>query len=171
MDRAQKEKLVEELGQIFESSGVVVVAHYAGLTVAEMQNLRARARDAGGAVRVAKNKLAKIALEGKPCESIADLLTGMTVLTFSEDPVAAAKVAEDFAKDNKKFEILGGAMGGTALDRAGVEAVSKMPSREELIASIAGCIGAPASNIAGAIGAPASNIASILSTIEDKAAA
>ena len=171
MDRAQKEKVVEELGQIFESSGVVVVAHYTGLTVAEMQDLRARARDAGGAVRVAKNRLAKIALQGKPCESMSELLTGMTVLTYSEDPVAAAKVAEDFAKGNKKFEILGGAMGGNALDRAGVEAVSKMPSREELIASIVGCIGAPASNIAGAIGAPASNIASILSTIEDKAAA
>jgi large subunit ribosomal protein L10 len=170
VDRAQKEKVVEELGQIFESSGVVVVSHYAGLTVAEMQDLRARARAAGGSVRVAKNRLAKIALEGKPCESMVGLLTGMTVLTFSEDPVAAAKVAEDFAKDNKKFEILGGAMGGVALDRAGVEAVSKMPSREELIGSIVACIGAPAANIAGAIGAPASNIASILTTIEEKAA-
>merc|ERR1712137_409523 len=171
VDRAQKEKLVEELGQIFESSGVVVVAHYAGLTVADMQDLRARASDAGSAVRVAKNRLAKIALEGKPCENMSNLLTGMTVLTYSEDPVAAAKVAEDFAKENKKFEILGGAMGENALDRAGVTAVSKMPSRDELIAQIASCIGAPASNIAGAIGAPASNIASILSTIEEKAEA
>ncbi len=171
VDRAQKEQLVEELGQIFESSGVVVVSHYAGLTVAEMQDLRARAREAGGSVRVAKNRLAKIALEGKPCESIADLLTGMTVLTYSEDPVAAAKVAQEYAKENQKFVILGGAMGENALDVAGVEAVSKMPSREELIATIAGMLGAPASNIAGAIGAPASNIASILSTIEDKAAA
>ena len=171
VDRAQKEQLVDELGQIFESSGVVVVSHYVGLTVAEMQDLRARARDAGGSVRVAKNRLAKIALEGKPCASIADLLTGMTVLTFSEDPVAAAKVAQEFAKENQKFVILGGAMGENALDVAGVEAVSKMPSREELISTIAGMLGAPASNIAGAIGAPASNIASILSTIEDKAAA
>ena len=171
MDRAQKEKVVEELGQIFESSGVVVVAHYAGMTVAEMQGLRAKMREAGGSVRVAKNRLAKIALEGKPCESIGSLLTGMTVLTYSEDPVAAAKVAEGFAKDNKKFEILGGAMGGTALDPAGVKAVAAMPSREELIASIAGCIGAPASNIAGAIGAPASNIAGILSTLEEREAA
>lgn len=170
MDRAQKEALVEELGQIFESSGVVVVSHYVGMTVAEMQDLRHRAREAGGAVRVAKNRLAKIALAGKPCESISGLLTGMTVLTYSEDPVAAAKVAQDYAKENKKLVILGGAMGENALDAAGVEAVSKMPSREELIASIAGCIGAPASNIAGAIGAPASNIASILFTIEDKAA-
>ncbi|MBF9028774.1 50S ribosomal protein L10 [Rhodobacterales bacterium HKCCE3408] len=171
MDRAQKEKVVEELGQIFESSGVVVVSHYTGLTVAEMQDLRTRMREAGGSVRVAKNKLAKIALEGTPCAGMAGLLTGMTVLSYSEDPVAAAKVVEDFAKDNKKLEILGGAMDGTVLDRAGVEAVSKMPSREELIASIVSCIGAPASNIAGAIGAPASNIASILSTIEERAEA
>jgi len=168
VDRAQKEKVVEELGQIFESSGVVVVSHYEGLTVAEMQDLRARARAAEASVRVAKNRLAKIALEGKPCESISRLLEGMTVLTFSEDPVAAAKVVESFAKDNKKLEILGGAMGESALDRAGVEAVSKMPSREELVAQIAGMLGAPASNIAGAIGAPASNIAGILSTIEER---
>jgi large subunit ribosomal protein L10 len=171
VDRAQKEKVVDELGQIFESSGVVVVARYAGLTVAEMQALRARAREADCGVRVAKNRLAKIALEGKPCASVADFLTGMTVLTYSEDPVAAAKVAEEFAKENSKFDILGGAMGDNGLDRAGVKAVSSMPSREELIASIAGCIGAPASNIAGAIGAPASNIASILSTLEEKAEA
>ncbi|MCF2905704.1 50S ribosomal protein L10 [Octadecabacter sp. CECT 8868] len=170
MDRAQKEQLVEDLGQIFESSGVVVVSHYEGLTVAEMQDLRARAREVDASVRVAKNKLAKIALEGKPCASIADHLTGMTVLTYSEDPVAAAKVAQTFAKENDKLVILGGAMGETALDVAGVKAVSEMPSREELIASIVGCIGAPASNIAGAIGAPASNIASVLSTIEEKAA-
>jgi len=171
VDRAQKEKVVDELGQIFESSGVVVVARYAGLTVAEMQALRARAREADCGVRVAKNRLAKIALEGKPCASVADFLTGMTVLTYSEDPVAAAKVAEEFAKENSKFDILGGAMGDNGLDRAGVKAVSSMPSREELIASIAGCIGAPASNIARAIGAPASNIASILSTLEEKAEA
>ncbi|MAI58020.1 MAG: 50S ribosomal protein L10 [Rhodobacteraceae bacterium] len=171
MDRAQKEKTVEQLGQIFESSGVVVVAHYTGLTVAEMQDLRARAREAASSVRVAKNRLAKIALQGKSCEGISNLLEGMTVLTFSEDPVAAAKVSEDFAKENTKFEILGGAMGENILDRAGVTAVSKMPSREELIASIAGCVGAPAANIAGVIGAPASDIAGVLSSIEDKAAA
>ena len=171
MDRAQKEKVVEELGQIFESSGVVVVARYEGLTVAEMQVLRAMMREAGGAVRVAKNWHAKIALEGKPCASIGSLLTGMTVLAYSEDPVAAAKVAIDFAKKNDKFAILGGSMGGQGLDPAGVDAVSKLPSREELIASVVACIGAPASNIAGAIGAPASNIAGILSTLEEKAAA
>lgn len=171
VDRAQKEKVVDELGQIFESSGVVVVAHYAGLTVAEMQDLRARLREAGGSVRVAKNRLAKIALEGKPNASLADLLTGMTVFAYSEDPVAAAKAAEDYAKGNAKFQILGGAMGETTLDRAAVKAVAALPSRDELIALIVGCVVAPGSNIAGAIGAPASNIASILSTIEERAEA
>ncbi|PKP73957.1 MAG: 50S ribosomal protein L10 [Alphaproteobacteria bacterium HGW-Alphaproteobacteria-6] len=171
MDRAQKEKVVEELGQIFESSGVVVVARYEGMTVAQMQDLRASMREAGGSVRVAKNRLAKIALEGKPCASIGTFLTGMTVLAYSEDPVAAAKVAEKYAKANDRFVILGGAMGSSALDAAGVKAVAAMPSREELIAQIASCIGAPAANIAGALGAPASNIAGILTTLEERQAA
>jgi large subunit ribosomal protein L10 len=171
VDRAQKEKVVDELGQIFESSGVVVVAHYAGITVAEMQDLRAKMRVVGGSVRVAKNKLARIALEGKPAAKMGDLLTGMTVMAYSEDPVAAAKVCEAYAKGNEKFQILGGAMGDTVLDQAGVKAVASLPSREELIAQIVGMIGSPASALAGAIGAPAANIASILSTIEEKAAA
>ncbi len=170
MDRAQKEKVVEELGQIFESSGVVIVAKYTGLTVAEMQDLRARASDAEASVRVAKNRLAKIALDGKSCKDISEYLSGMTVLTYSEDPVAAAKVAEQFAKEYDKFQILGGSMGGNTLDPAGVEAVSKMPSRDELISSIVGCVGAPAANIAGVLGAPSSNIANLLSTIEERAA-
>ncbi len=170
MDRAQKEKLVEDLGQIFESSGVVVVSRYEGMTVAEMQDLRAQMREAGGFVRVAKNRLAKIALDGKPCASIANYLTGMTVLAYSEDPVAAAKVVQEYSKMNPKLDILGGAMGENELDRAGVKAVASLPSREELIASIVGCVVAPASNLAGALGAPASNIAGILATIEEKAA-
>jgi large subunit ribosomal protein L10 len=163
--------VVEELGQIFESSGVVVVARYEGMTVAQMQDLRARMRDAGGSVRVAKNKLAKIALDGKPGVSMAPLLTGMTVFAYSEDPVAAAKVVDAYSKTNDKFVVLGGAMGNAALDPAGVKAVAQLPSREELIASIVACIGAPGATLAGAIGAPAANIAGILSTIEEKAAA
>ena len=171
MDRAQKERVVDELGQIFTDSGVVVVSHYVGLTVAEMQDYRARMREVGGSVRVAKNKLAKIALEGTPCAGIGEMLSGMTVFAYSEDPVAAAKATEAFAKDNEKLVVLGGSMGDNILDPAGVKVVAAMPSREELIASIVGCIAAPASNIAGAIGAPASNIAGILSTIEDRAEA
>ena len=171
MDRAQKELVVDELGQIFASSGVVVVAHYVGMTVAQMQDLRAKMRDVNGSVRVAKNKLAKIALDGKPGVKMGNLLSGMTVLAFSEDPVAAAKVCEAYAKGNDKFVILGGAMGDAVLDAAGVKTVASMPSRTELIAQIVGMIGSPGANIAGAIGAPAANIASILTTIEEKAAA
>lgn len=171
MDRAQKEAVIEELGQIFTDSGAVVVCHYTGLSVAEMQDYRAQMREVGASVRVAKNRLAKIALEGKPCEGMKDILVGQTVIGYAEDPVSAAKVTEAYAKGNEKLVVLGGAMGDTVLDRAGVAALSKMPSREEIIASIAGCIGAPAANIASAIGAPASNIASILSTLEDRESA
>ncbi len=171
MDRAQKEAVIEELGQIFNESGAVVVCHYTGLSVAEMQDYRAQMREVGASVRVAKNRLAKIALEGKPCEGMKDMLVGQTVIGYAEDPVSAAKVTEAYAKGNEKLVVLGGAMGATVLDRAGVAALSKMPSREEIIASIAGCIGAPAANIASAIGAPASNIASILSTLEDRESA
>jgi len=171
VDRAQKEKVVDELGQIFASSGVVVIAHYAGVTVAQMQDLRAEMRAVGGSVRVAKNKLARIALEGNPSVKMGDLLKGMTVMAYSEDPVAAAKVAEAYAKKNERFIILGGAMGDTILDPAGVKAAASLPSREELIASIVACLGSPASALAGAIGAPASNIAGILSSLEERLAA
>ncbi len=171
VDRAKKEKVVEELGQIFESSGVVVVCRYEGLTVAEMQDLRARMRAAGGAVRVAKNRLAKIALEGKACAGLAQYLTGMTALAFSKDPVAAAKVVDEFAKVNKKIEILGGAMGRAILTADGVRAVAQMPSREELIAEVVACIGAPAAQLAAALAAPASAIAGILKTLEERQAA
>ena len=168
VDRAQKEAVVEELGQIFSDSGAVVVCHYAGLSVAEMSDYRARMREAGASVRVAKNKLAKIALEGKPCEGMNALLTGQTVLGFAEDPVAPAKITAAFSKENDKLVILGGAMGETLLDEAGVKALASMPSREEVLGSIVGCLIAPASNLAGAIGAPASNIAGVIATIADK---
>jgi large subunit ribosomal protein L10 len=168
---AEKQKAVEELGGIFAKAGVVVVAHYAGLTVAQMQTLRRRMREAGGEVRVAKNRLAKIALEGNPAKGMGKFLKGQTVLAYSEDPVAAAKVARGFAKDNDKYVILGGAMGDQVLDPNGVEAVANMPSRDELIATIVGMIGAPGGNLVAAIGAPASDIAGILKTLEEREAA
>ena len=171
MPTAEKQQAVEELGGIFAKAGVVVVAHYAGLTVAKMQDLRRRMRDAGGSVLVAKNRLAKIALEGNPAKDMGNYLKGQTVLAYSEDPVAAAKIARGFAKENDKYIILGGAMGETVLDPAGVEEVANMPSREELIASIVGMIGAPGGNLVAAIGAPASDIAGILTTLEEREAA
>lgn len=171
MERAQKADVVEQLGQIFSDSGTVVVCHYKGLTVAEMTDLRTKMREAGASVRVAKNTLAKIALNGTPCEGLNQFLTGQTVFAYAEDPVAPAKVVDEFAKKNDKLVILGAAMGGEVMDVNGVKALASMPSREELLASIAACLGAPASNIASAIGAPASNIAGILSTLEEREAA
>jgi large subunit ribosomal protein L10 len=171
VDRGQKEVVVAELGQIFADSGVVVVAHYEGMSVAEMTDFRLRLKQAGGGVRVAKNKLAKIALQGTPAERMGDLLKGMTVLAFSNDPVAAAKAVDDFTRSSKKLVVLGGAMGATPLDEAGVKAVAQMPSREELIASVVACIGAPAGQLVSAIGAPASEIAAILTTLEEREAA
>lgn len=171
VERAQKEAVVENLGQIFADSGVVVVAHYAGITVAQMSDLRNRMREAGGGVRVAKNRLAKIALEGKPNAGMAKYLEGQTVLAYSEDPVTAAKIAKAYAKDNSKFEIIGGAMGETVLDVSGVEAVAAMPSREEVLSSIAGMLMAPAGNIVSAISAPGANMAAIAQTLAEREAA
>jgi len=171
VNRAQKEKTVAQLSKIFETAGLVVVSHYEGLSVAMMESLRSRAREGGSAVRVAKNRLAKIALQGKACADLQHHLSGMTVLTYSEDPVAAAKVVEDFSKECEPFQILGGAMGETALAPAGVAALAKMPSREDLLGAIVSAVTAPASAVAGALVAPASCIASALSTIEERAGA
>ncbi len=168
MDRAQKEAVISDLGTAFAESGSVVVCHYAGLTVAEMSDFRQQMRTAGGQVRVAKNRLAKIALEGKPCEGLKEHLVGQTVLAYSEDPVAPAKVVEAYSKTNENLVIVGGAMGETVLDAEGVKALAKMPSREEVLASIVGALMAPASNLASAITAPATNLAGVVKTIAEK---
>ena len=171
MDRTQKEETVAALHSALQDTGLVVVTQQSGMTVAEVTDLRRKMRAAGASFKVTKNRLARIALKGTQFEGLDGLFKGPTAVAYSKDPVAAAKVAADYAKGNDKFVILGGAMGDTALDPAGVKAVAQMPSREELIASIVSCIGAPAANIAGAIGAPASNIAGILSTLEEREAA
>src|ERR1700693_3511881 len=116
VDRAGKKELVGALNAVFKATNVVVVAHYSGLTVAQMQNLRRQMKQAGASVKVAKNRLAKIALDGTDVASIAPLLKGPTLIAISSDPIAAPKVAIDFAKANEKFVILGGAMGKTALN-------------------------------------------------------
>ena len=181
MDRAQKSEVVDQLGQVFETAGVVVVARYEGMTVAEMTAYRQAVRGSGGAVRVAKNRLARIALAGKTMERLGDQLTGMTVLAYGEDPVATAKAVEEFVKANPKLDVVGGALGGQVIDRAGVTAVSKMPSREETLALIvgmltspaaglAGALAGPGSGIAGALGAPGSAIAGIVATKATEAA-
>ena len=120
MERAEKREVVTALHDVFAKTGVVVVAHYAGLTVAQMTKLRSEMRSAGGKVKVAKNRLVKLALEGTDAKGIADLLKGPTCLAFSADPIAAPKIAVKFAKANEKFVILGGTMGTTVLDAKGV---------------------------------------------------
>ena len=162
MDRAAKRELVSTLNGVFANTSVVVVAHYSGLTVADMQKLRTQMRQAGATVKVAKNRLAKIALEGTDVASIGPLLKGPTVLVYSSDVIAAPKVATDFAKANEKFVILGGAMGETALNPDGVRALATMPSLDELRAKLIGLLVAPATKIAQLANAPAAKVARVV---------
>ena len=175
MDRAAKSELVASLGEVFKSTQVVVVAHYSGLTVSQMQTLRRQMKQAGASVKVAKNRLAKIALEGSDVASITPLLKGPTLIAFSGDPVAAPKVAVDFARAHERFVILGGAMGKTALDTNGVRALAALPSLDELRAKLIGLVQAPATKIAQVVTAPAAKVARVVqayaSKSEDAAAA
>jgi large subunit ribosomal protein L10 len=168
VDRAAKKAAVTELNEVFKTSNVVVVAHYAGLTVGQMQILRKQARQAGASVKVAKNRLAKIALEGTDVASVAPLLKGPTVIAYSDDPVAAPKVTTDFAKANEKFVILGGAMGKTSLNPDGVKALASLPSLDELRAKIIGLLQAPATKIAQLVNAPAAKLARVVQAYASK---
>jgi large subunit ribosomal protein L10 len=161
VERAEKREFVTGLNDVFNSTGSVVVAHYAGLTVANMNDLRSKMRAAGGTVKVAKNRLAMIALQGTESEGMKDLFKGQTLIAYADDPVAAPKVASDFAKTNDKLVILGGAMGATTLDADGVKALATMPSLDELRAKIVGMIQTPATRIAAVVNAPAGNLARV----------
>jgi large subunit ribosomal protein L10 len=161
VDRAEKRELVTSLNGIFTDSGSVVVAHYVGLTVAQLNDLRSRMRSAGGSVKVAKNSLAKIALQGTVSEKITDLFVGQTIIAYAADPVAAPKVAMEFAKINEKLVILGGAMGATSLNAEKVKALASMPSLDELRARLVGMIATPATRIAQIVNAPAAQLARV----------
>jgi len=171
VDRAAKQESIAELSGVFKTSEVVVVAHYSGLTVAQMQNLRQQMKQAGAKVKVAKNRLAKIALKDTDAAVIAPLLKGPTVLAYSGDPVAAPKVAIDFAKANEQFVILGGSMGKTALDPNGVKALASLPSLDELRGKIVGLLVAPATKIAQLSNAPAAKVARVVQAYASKGAA
>ena len=168
MDRAQKAAAVAELKQTFSEVGVVVVTRNLGLTVAQSTQLRNRMREAGATFKVSKNKLARIALDGTDYLSLGDMLTGPVGLASSVDPVAAAKVAVEFAKTNDKFEIVGGAMGTTALDVAGVQSLATLPSLDELRAKIVGLLVAPATKIATIAQAPGAQLARVLKAYAEK---
>ena len=171
MDRAEKQDLVTELNASLATMGVVVVTRNLGMTVGQSTDLRTKMREAGASYKVTKNKLAKLAIEGTPYASLSDLLTGPTAFATSADPVAAAKVAVDFAKTNDKFEILGGAMGGTLLDIEGVRALASLPSLDALRGKLVGLIQAPATQIVRIVQAPAGQIARVLSAYAEKEAA
>jgi len=171
MDRNQKEASVEELDGIFANAGSVVMAHYTGMTVAEMTELRAKLREQGGTFKVVRNRLAKIALQGKPGEGAADLFAGPVAIAYSEDFVAAPKVLVDFAKSNDKLVILGGFMDEEIFDSQGIDALSKMPTREELLATIAARLTGQASQVAQRVMAPGQNLAGAIAVIQEKAEA
>ncbi|MEX0644457.1 MAG: 50S ribosomal protein L10 [Parvularculaceae bacterium] len=170
MDRTQKAEAVEWLGGVFEKNAIVVVSN-SGLSVAEMSDLRNELRHAGAQMRVIKNRLAKIAIAGRPNEKIAGLFKGPTAVAYSKDPVAAAKAIEKFAKKNEKLVILGGSMGAETFDAKGVKALASMPSREELLGQIVHTLMSPAANLVAAITAPGAQIAGIVETLEKRQAA
>jgi len=171
MDRSEKADLVEELKRVFTETSVVVVTRNLGLTVAQSTDLRLRMRDAGAQFKVTKNRLALIALEESRYKPIGDLLTGPTALATSGDPVAAAKVAVDFAKTTERFEIVGGAMGDTLLDVNGIKALAALPSLDQLRATIVGLVQAPATKIARTVSEPGAQLARIFSAYAAKEAA
>jgi len=168
VDRAEKREFVSELSEVFKASGSVVVASYAGVTVAQMNVLRSKMREQGGTVKVAKNRLAKIALQGTESEKINNLFKGQTLICYANDPMIAPKIAADFAKTNDKLVIIGGAMGSTALDADGVKALATLPSLDELRAKLVGMIQTPATRIAGVLQAPAGQLARVFGAYATK---
>ena len=170
MDRSQKADLVAELKNVFSETSVVVVTRNLGLSVAQSTDLRLKMRDAGAQFKVAKNRLALIALEGTKYGPIGDMLTGPTALATSTDPVAAAKVAVEFAKSNDRLEIVGGAMGDTVLDVAGIKALAELPSLDQLRGTLVGLIQAPATKIARIVSEPGAMIARVTGAYAAKAA-
>jgi large subunit ribosomal protein L10 len=171
VEKAKKAEVVEELQGVFANAGSVVVAHYTGMTVAQMGDLRSRMRAAGASFKVAKNRLAMRALKGTAVEGIIPLFKGPTGIAYSNDPVAASKVAVAYAKDNDKLVILGGSVGTTTLDANGVKALAELPSLDALRGKIVGILLAPATKIAGIVQAPAAQLARVIGAYSQKDAA
>lgn len=161
MDRSQKTESVEFLNGVFTNSGVVVVAHYSGMNVTQMTNLRGAMAEVGASFKVAKNRLCKLALDGTNVSEVSDLFAGPTAIAYSDDPIAAPKIVAKFAKDNENLVILGGFMGDTVLDEIGVKALAALPSLDELRAKLVGMIQTPATRIAGVLQAPAGQLARV----------
>lgn len=171
MDRAQKQDTIEALKGVFAESGSVVVTHYMGLTVAEMTDLRGRLRQQGAQLKVVKNTLAQKALDGSVGEAGDALFKGPVAIAYAPDPVSAAKVATQYAKENDKFSVIGGLMGQQVLDKSGISALATLPSLDELRGKIIGLVQAPATKIAGVLQAPAGQLARVFNAYAQKDAA
>ncbi len=171
MNRSEKTDAVAALNATFNEAAAIIVTRNLGLTVAQSTDLRLKMRDAGASYKVAKNSLAKIALEGTQYAPLSELLTGPIALGTSTDPVAAAKIAVEFAKTNPKLEIVGGAMGDTVLNVDGVKALASMPSLDQLRSKIIGLVNAPATKIAQLATAPAAKLARVFGAYATKEAA
>ncbi len=168
MDRTEKREMVASLAAVFAETSMVVVTQNQGLTVAQVTDLRRRMRAAGVTFRVAKNRLATLALDGTRFDGIKPLLKGPTALAWSQDPVAAAKTAVEFAKTNEKFVLIGGALGAQTLDASGVRALAELPSLDALRARLVGMIQTPATRIAGVLQAPAGQLARVFGAYAKK---
>ncbi len=162
MERAQKQKLVETLRQDLADTVCLVVTHQTGLDVAEATQLRRQVRGAGASYRVTKNRLARRALEGTPFAALSTLFTGPTAIAFSRDPVAAARVVVEFANRNAKLTIVGGGLGGQAMDAAAIKELALLPSLDELRGKLIGLLVAPATRIAAVLQAPAGQLARVV---------
>lgn len=168
MNRAQKQTEIEELKKRFADNEIIVVTQNKGLTVKQVSQLRNELRAAGASFKVAKNTLVKIALKGTRFENIANQFAGPTGIAASQDP-AVAKVAQKFAKDNEKFVIVGGAMGDKVMNAKDVEALSKLPSLNELRSKICGLLQAPATKLAVVLQTPARNLVGVTKAYGEKA--
>ena len=167
MDRIEKREFVAELSAVFADTSMVIVTRNEGMTVAGVTELRRKMRAAGVSFKVAKNRLALLALQGTRFDGISPLMKGPTALAWSADPVAVAKVAVDFAKTNDKFVLVGGALGSQVLNADGIKALSELPSLDSLRAKILGLIQAPATKVAGVLQAPAGQLARVFSAYAD----
>jgi len=168
VDRSQKEKLVASLHAAISDTVCFIITHQSGMTVAEVTGLRRQMRDAGASFKVTKNRLARLALAGTKFEQLSPLFTGPTAIAYSRDPVAAAKVAVEFANKNEKLTIVGGALGSQQLDAAGIKVLATMPSLDELRGKLLGMLQTPATRIAGVLQAPAGQLARVVGAYAKK---
>ena len=168
MDRAQKAVSIEELRSVFAESGAVIVTHYLGLTVAEMTDLRTRLRKEGAKLQVVKNRLAQKAMDGSAGAAGDALFKGPVAIAFAKDPVVAAKVATQYAKDNDKFTVVGAVLGQSVLNEAGVKSLATLPSLDQLRGQLIGLIQAPATKVAGVLAAPSGQLARVFNAYATK---